>query len=54
MDRRLLFRVAPSPRRWVNLPFVLGLLFIILLSGGDETFTTMWPYLVCFPSLPFN
>jgi hypothetical protein len=33
----------------VNLPFVLGLLFIILLSGGEDTFSTIWPYLVLLP-----
>jgi hypothetical protein len=33
----------------VNLPFVLGILVIIVLSGGEEQLSTMWPYLVLLP-----
>jgi hypothetical protein len=49
MDRKLLFSVVPGPRRWVNLPFILFLLSIIVMSGGDEDLSTMWPYLVLLP-----
>jgi hypothetical protein len=49
MNRKLLFSVVPGPRRWVNLPFILFLLSIIVMSGGEEQFSTMWPYLVLLP-----
>ena len=48
MHGKSLFSVTPGPRRWVNLPFVLGLLIILVLSGGEEQLSTM-PYMVLLP-----